>query len=221
MGWPKLADTVNSAKVVRADLDDLIVAVLIVVHVVVCVVISSLAAANVVHVQLFVDLGDHQIEDGDNVGRVVLNLAVERLIELEDVIAIDVKNVAIEFAHLAQLLDVVGRALVLLVVIVIVVVLDLLKVVDEVFDFHLDLVCVDVCAPQHLCMGTHLICTCKLVLVEHTSRGGLIVGQLKASPFRIECRLVKQSIHIEEAALFVEVRHQCGCVQDADKKGAK
>lgn len=221
MGWPKLADTVNSAKVVGADLDDLIVAVLIVVHVVVRVMIGSLATANVVHVQLFVDLGDHQIEDGDNVGWVVLNLAVKSLIKLEYVVAIDVKDVAIELAYLAQLLDVVWCTLILLIIIVIIVVPDLLKVVDEVFDFHLDLVSVDICAPQNLGMGTHLICTCKLVLVEHTSRRGLIVGQLKASPFRIERRLVKQSIHIEEAALFVEVRHQCGCMQDSDKKGAK
>ena len=146
--WAELADAIHFTQVVRAHLDDLVVAELVVVHVVVSIVL--VLPSDVVHVELLEHLRDHQIEDWDDVRRVVLNLPVEHLIELEDVVAVDLEDVAVELAHLLELLDVVRRFLILLIVLIIVIVLDLLKVVDEVFEFHLHLASVDVCSPDNL-----------------------------------------------------------------------
>ena len=217
----ELANTVDLSQVVRSDLDDLLVAELIIVHVVVGFLV--VLPANVVHVELFVYLSDDEIEDRDNVGWVVLDLPVEHLVEGEDMVTIDVEDVAVEFPHLLQLLDVVGSLLELLVVFVIIVVFDLFKVVDEVFEFHLDITGIDVCAPKYLGMRTHFISTLELALVHHAGGRWLIVGKLDLCSFRIKSWLVHQTIGIDhEASLLVEVGHHRWRMQNSKvKKGAK
>jgi len=150
---------------VGAHLNDLVAAKLVIVHHVSILVVLT---ADVVHVKFFVDLRDHQIEDWDNVGGVVLNLPVKHLIELEHMVTVDVKDISIKFAHISQFLNVVGGVFELLVIVVFVIILDLLKVVDEVFEFHLDLICVDVGSPEDLRVRAGLIGACHLVGVEHT-----------------------------------------------------
>ena len=167
----KFANAEDFTEVVRANLDDLIVAELIIVHVVIILLVLS---TNVVHVKLLKDLRYDEIENGDDIRRVVLDLSVKHLIELEDVVAIDVEHVSIQLSHFLQLLDVVWSLLILLVVLIIVIILDLLKVVDEVFEFHLDIACVDVRAPENLGMRAHLsVCATLqelLTLVVHHAR---------------------------------------------------
>ena len=97
MTGAKLADSVHPAEVVGSHLDQVVILHLVIVHVVVCILF--ILPANVVHIQLFVDLRDDQIKDRDDVGRIVLNLLVKVLIKLEDVIAVNVKHISIEFAH--------------------------------------------------------------------------------------------------------------------------
>lgn len=143
----KLSDSVDFAKVVRTHLDDLIITELVIVHIVVSILV--ILSANVVHVQFFEDLRDDQIENGDDVCWVVLNLLIEHLIKLEDVVTINFKHVAIELSDFLELLDVVGSFLILLVVLTVIVILDLLKVVDEILELHLDFRGIDISTPKH------------------------------------------------------------------------
>lgn len=204
----KLTDAEDFSEVVRANLDDLIVAELIVVHVVVSVVALS---ANVVHVELFKNLCHNKIENGDDIGGVVLDLSVKHLIELEDMVAVDIEHVAIQLTHFLQLLDVVGSFLILLIVLIIVIILDLLKVVDEVFEFHLDIACVNVRAPKHLGMRTHFRVWSTLqklltLIVHHASARGFVVGELDLLSARwVKHWLIQEAIHVEEATLLLEV----------------
>ena len=226
----ELADAIHFAKVVRAHLDDLVVAKLVIVHIVVSIVL--VLPTDVVHVELLEHLRDHQIEDRDDIRRVVLNLPVQHLIELEHMVTVDLQDVAIELAHLLELLDVVGRFLILLIVLIIVVVLDLLKVVDEVFEFHLDLGSVDICAPKHHCVRAHFcgahaslqeVLTWMTLIVHHACGRGLVISELNLllSARRVEHWLIQESVDIKETALLLEVRHQCRRMQDSKAKERK
>ena len=96
MAWAQLADAEDLAKVVRSNLDDLVVE-FVVSHELIGIVLSL--TADVVHIELLVDLGHHEIENGNDVRGVVLNLAVKHLIVLEDMIAVNVEDVSVEFTH--------------------------------------------------------------------------------------------------------------------------
>ena len=97
MARPKLTDPVHLAEVVGSYLDQVIILHLVIVHVVVGVLF--ILPANVVHIELFVDLCDDQIEDRDDVGRIVLDLLVKVLIKLEDVITVDIQHIAVKLSH--------------------------------------------------------------------------------------------------------------------------
>lgn len=205
--WTKLAKTVDFSEVVGSDLNDMLAAKLVVIHVVVSLLV--ILPANIVHVELLIDLGDHQIENGDNVGRVVLNLPVEHLVELEHMIAVYVKDISIKFAYFLQLLDVVGSLLELLVIFIVVIVLDLFKVVDKVFEFHLNIASVDIGAPENLSMGAHLVGALKLALVHHARRRGFVINELNLCTLWIESWLIHKAACVDqEASLLIEVRHQ-------------
>ena len=88
MGRSKLADSVDFTEVVWSHLDQVVILHLVIVHVVVGVLF--ILPANVVHIELFVNLCDDQIKDWDDVGRIVFNLLVKVLIKLEDVITVDI-----------------------------------------------------------------------------------------------------------------------------------
>ena len=208
MAWAQLTDAEDLTKVVRSNLDDLVVE-FVISHELIGIVLSL--TADVVHIKLLVDLGHHKIENGNDVRGVVLNLAVKHLIVLEDVIAVNVEDVSVEFTHFLQLLDVVGCFLELLVVFVIVVVLDLLKVVDEVFEFHLDIAGVDVGAPEDLGVGAHLVIGAigQGVLIQHACGGLLVIRKVKLlGAVGVEGRLVQKTVHVQESALLRKVAHQ-------------
>ena len=150
----------------RTHLNNLVIAELIIVHIVVGFLVVLAGTANVVHVELLEDLRDDKIENRNDIGRVVFDLPIQHLIELEDMIAVDFKDVSIELADLLEFLDIVWRLLILLIVILIIIVLDLLKVVDEVFEFHLDFRGIDICAPKHHCMRAHLTISAHATLQE-------------------------------------------------------
>ena len=168
MRWSQLSDPVNLAEVVRSDLDNVITAKLVIVHRI--VILLVILPADIVHVKLLVNLSDNQIENGNDISRIVLDLPVQQLIELEQVITVDIENVAVKLTDFLQLLDIVGCLCVLLIIFIIIVVVDLLEVVDEVFEFHLDFVRVDVGAPEHLRVRAHILSTLHhLAIVEHAS----------------------------------------------------
>ena len=212
MAGAELADSVHPAEVVRSYLDQVVILHLVIVHVVVRILL--ILPANVVHIQLFVDLRDDQIKDRDDVGWIVLDLLVKVLIKLEDVIAVNVQHVSIEFAHFFKLLDVVRCPLILLIIIIVIVVLDLLKVVDKVLEFHLHITSVDVCTPEDLRVRAHFIGARHLALIEHARRRGLIIGKLYLlSTVRVECWLMHEAIDVEEASLLLKIGHQGWGVQ--------
>ena len=157
MRWAKFTNSIDLAKVVRSNLNDVLATKLIVIHIVVSFLV--ILTANIVHIELLVDLSHHQIEDWDNISGVILNLSVKHLVKLKDVVAVDVEDVAIKVTHFLQLLDVVWSPLELLVIIIIVIILYLLKVVNEVFEFHLNITSVNISSPEDLCVRAHLIGT--------------------------------------------------------------
>ena len=154
---PQLPNPIHFAQIVWAHLNNLVITEFVVVHVEIGVLViwAGAATPDIVHVELFEDLGDDEIENGNDVGRVVLDLPIKHLIELEHVVTVDLKNISVELAHFLQFLDVVWGFLILLIVIFIIVIFDLLKVVDEVLELHLDLGGVDIGAPEHHRMRAH------------------------------------------------------------------
>ena len=126
-----------------------------------------------VHVEVFVTLRDHEIKDWNDISWVVNNLAVQALIKLEDVIAINFKYVLVESTNFLQLLHVVALLDVLFFVFLLVIILFyLFKVVDEIFEFRLNVTSVDVSSPDDLSGRTRLI---SIKVVDDSSRGGVIL----------------------------------------------
>lgn len=150
MLWTQFSDPIYFPEVVRPDLDDCVqVLILFELH----ILIFLLATNENVHVELFVNLCNNEIEDWDDIGWVIYNLAVQTLIELEDMIAVNLQHILVEFTdflqflHIEALLDVLGVVLLFIIILS-----NLLKVVDEVFEFHLNIASVDVGPPDNLSM---------------------------------------------------------------------
>ena len=97
-------------------------------------------------------MSDHKIEDWNDIRGVVFDLAVQALVKLENVITVDVKNTFINISDFLELLDVVGSLTESFIVhvFIIFVVFDLLKVVYEILQLHLDFICVDIGSPDDL-----------------------------------------------------------------------
>ena len=95
MHWTQLSDPIDLSEVVWPDLNDCVHVLIFVetLHILVFLFTSR----NIVHVELFENLGHNKIEDWNNIGRIVDNLAVQSLIELEDMIAIDFKHIQVEY----------------------------------------------------------------------------------------------------------------------------
>ena len=128
-------------------------------------------------------------------------------------IAVYLEYILVELSDFLQFCHVVALSDVLLVTFVITILVDLLKVVNEVLEFHLYIARVDVGSPEHLRVTAHFIGPSQLVLIEHARGAGLVIGQHLVGPVRVEGRLVQQTIHVQEASLLLEVRHQSRCVQ--------
>ena len=135
----------------------------------VLVAISTLSSStNIVHVKFFEDLSHNQIEDGDDICWVVFNLAVQSLIELEEMVTVDIEDIKVKIPDLLQLLNIVrGLAECFIIhVIVIIIVLDLLKVVDKVLELGLNITGVNIGSPNDLGCRAHLISL--HLAIEHT-----------------------------------------------------
>lgn len=143
----ELSDPVRLEEVVWPDLDE---------DIFLLFVSNHLLTAQVVHVEFLVDLRDHQIEDWDQVSGVVLDLAVELWVVLVNVRAVDVEDLELQVTHFLQLLDVVGQLGELAVVAILVDLSFFNEVVDELLEFLLDEVCLNVRAPEHLRVRSHL-----------------------------------------------------------------
>ena len=224
----KLTDPIDFAQIMRTHLNNLVISELIIVHVEISVlVVWPACAADIVHVELFEDLGDDEIENGNDVRRVVLDLTIKHLIKLEHMVTVDLEDITVELADFLEFLDVVWGFLILLIVIFIIIILDLLKVVDEVFEFHLDLRGIDIRTPEHHSVRAHFpagphtsLQKLLALIVHHTSGGRLVVGQLDLviGALGIENWLVEESINVKETSLFLEVGHEGRCMQDSVNK---
>lgn len=107
---------------------------------VVCVVLLEIAK------EVFSEaLGNDEVEHRDHIGGVVFQLSVQRLVVLENVVAVHVQDVLLSFHHFLQFFNVEGRFCE-----VFVFVAHLHKGVDEVLYLVLNVVEVDICAPNDL-----------------------------------------------------------------------
>ena len=77
-------------------------------------------------------------------------------------IAVYLEYILVELSDFLQFCHVVALSDVLLVTFVITILVDLLKVVNEVFQLHLDIICVDVCPPDYLSVRT-ILSTCHVI----------------------------------------------------------
>ena len=137
------------------------------------VLVLLLTSNENVHVKVFVAIRDHEIKDWNDIGWIINNLAVQTLIELEDVIAVNFEYILVEFTDLLQLLHVVALLDVLFFVFLLVIIFFyLFKVVDEIFEFRLNVTSVDVSSPDDLSGRTRLI---SIKVVDDSSRGGVIL----------------------------------------------
>jgi len=209
----QLSDPVDLPEVVRSDLDDGFSHVRVLeLHLLVFLVTSR----HNFHADILVALGHDKIEDWNDVGGVVDDLAVQTLVELEDVVAINLEHADVELSDLLDLLhvvaadqSVVGNLVVILP--------DFFEVVDEVFEFHRDVTRVYVRAPDDLGVRAHFIaCTSELV-VEHTSGRRFTLLCLVAT-VRIECVWVQDPGWVEEASLLCVIRHQSRRMEDGLRK---
>lgn len=108
------------------------------------------------------DVERHEIEDGDDISWVVLELTIELRVELEDMHAVDIKCVLLCLSDLLELLDVqrllavsgIIIAVILLVVISAeihhIIVLSFHEKSQKLLQLIRNIVCVDVGAPEHL-----------------------------------------------------------------------
>ena len=132
-------------------------------------------------------------------------------------IAVNVQNVYLSILNILELVDVVGCLSE-----VVTVLLDLYEGVNEVLHFDLNFVGVDVCSPQNLSVarcfsnvilslqgGCHSVWLTLIILV--TMQYSYKLRWLVAG---VENRSTKQSVHIEEASLLVELRNLMRCVQN-------
>ena len=97
MVWTQLSDPVDLSEVVWPDLDNCtqILILFEALHVLVLLLTSN----ENVHVKVFVAISDHEIKDWNDIGWIIDNLAVQALIKLEDVIAVNFENILVEFTN--------------------------------------------------------------------------------------------------------------------------
>lgn len=95
----------------------------------------------------------YQIENGNDIGGVVLQLSVKRSVELENVVAIDVKGVLLGLSNNFEEADVVGVLIKICILLHIEVILFIIyngKSCEELFEFGLEIIGVDVGSPKDL-----------------------------------------------------------------------
>ena len=119
---------------------------------------------HVVDEKLLVDLGGDKIEDWDDVSGVVYNLAVKCLVKLEDVIAVNFEDWRLHLAHFFELLNILGGLCVSIIVVFIFVLFVLDESINEIFEFGLDLICVDISSPEDLGVRAHVCSALQLAI---------------------------------------------------------
>ena len=145
-----------------SNLDNLIELIVIFHEFIVHVLVFTLCKSVNVQTEISVGLCYHQIEYWNHISGIVYNLAVQTLVKLENVIAVYFEYILVELPYFFQFGHVVALSDVLLVIFVVIVLSDFLKVVNEVFQLHLDIICVDVCPPDYLSVRT-ILSTCHVV----------------------------------------------------------
>ena len=154
----------------RPYLNDLVEFSIFIHKLIIHVLVFTFAKSVHVEGKISVRLGHHEIKDWNDICWVVNNLAVQLLIKLEDVITVNFKHILVKLPNLLQFSHIIAPSLVNLVVILVIIVQNLLKVADKVLQLHLDIVCVDVCPPNDLSVGTvfstsHVIQKCSIRLL--------------------------------------------------------
>ena len=164
----QVTDAVVHAHVERSHLDNRIV-------VVANSTLKSLRSSHIIvlvllcKVEILVDGSDDQIENGNNISGVVLQLSIQAVVKLEHMITVNVQDVLLSLVNLSESLDVEGFTA------VVIIRLNLDEGCKEVPQLLLYLTRVDVRAIQHLCRARWLI------HVVHTLHpcGGAWCGRLQ------------------------------------------
>lgn len=144
MSWIHFSDLVNLSHVEWPHLNDLVVFIFVV------LIVHALVIVNVVQSKFPVHLTDHQVENGNDVSWIVLQLSVQTLVELVNMVAVHIEDIFFDLLNLLQLVDIVGGFKVVIILVVILITLVFHESVDKVFEFALHFIRVDICAPQHL-----------------------------------------------------------------------
>ena len=140
----QLTDAICSLEVVGSDLDKDIVHLLVVSHV--------LLTSKVVHVEFLEDLSHNEIENRNDVRRVVFNLAVKLRVIRKNVGTVYIKHLHFHVSNFLKLLDVKWNPCKLIIAAILVYVFCFHEVVNELFKLLLHQVCLNVSSPEHLCM---------------------------------------------------------------------
>lgn len=126
-------------------------------------------------------------------------MAVESLIILENMVAVDLENSVFHLLNFLKLLHVVGLLVKVVIVslLFIFIVLHFHKRLDEVFEFTLDFRSINVSSPDNLSGRTHFVGSSQLV-VKETSAGHLGLGTTSEDRpvFTVEGRSVEKSVDI-------------------------
>jgi hypothetical protein len=133
-------------------------------HIVVLLVTILMVTAQVVHIKFFVHLGHHQVENRDQVSGVVFHLTVELGVVRENVTAVDIEHRKFKITDFFKFFNIVGHAGKLFISAILIDFFLLHEVVDELFEFYLHRVRLNIGAPEHCGVGSHLSLRCHLEL---------------------------------------------------------
>lgn len=213
MSWVKLTDSVSLFEIERTNLDYLSIEIFFILLIGRVSILHVFIVAHLVHEHFLTYCRHNEIKDWNNVSWVVYNLSVQRWIELEYVLTVDVQNQLFNFTHFLKLLQVEWLCRVLSFIIGVIALF--YESVDEVFDFHLHFISIDVCTPEHLSVTWWL---CVVVhLVEETCWWHTIwctLHHVRILSTWVEHGSFEKSVYIEESTLLLEVGHHIRSIQN-------
>lgn len=208
--WVKLTDLVNLSQVERSYLDDLLVLVCFWHVRVLSIVVFVLIVVNDV---FLVNLHGNQIKNWNDVCWVILKLSIQRSVELENVITVNIQSVLFSLGNLFEEGDVVRLLIKISIILhsiqVLVFIIDNGESSQEFFEFGLEIVGIYIGAPEDLSVTAHLISVVNHISIQIGSRE---IGLLRHSV--VESWSVQKSAGVQESTLSNEVRHLTRSIQN-------
>ena len=169
MRWVQVSDAMVLAEAEGTDLDDRLHTCGICSWHNLGATLTYISLSGVAEVELLIDTSDHQIKDGNDVGRVVFELLVQLKLIREQVLAVDVKDVLLCFVDLSEFLHIEGLLFEVFGV------LGAHEISEEITKPILHIGRVDICAIENLGVGRWLV---EVPETLHCRRGARVVRRL-------------------------------------------